>query len=119
MLIKHREYFTYIVTNQNRNVLYVGVTNDLPKRIAEHYFNSGRASSFAGKYNCHYLLYFKSFKYINDAIAFEKRIKGWSRKKKDELIVSVNPGWESLNANIMAWPPKEELLEGRQTMYEY
>lgn len=118
MLIRHREYFTYIITNQHKNVLYVGMTNDLPKRIAEHYFKQGQVSSFACKYNCYYLLYFKSFKYVNDAIAFEKRIKGWNRKKKDELIISENPKCEFLNSNIMEWPPSEELLEGHKTKYE-
>jgi len=118
MLLKHHEYFTYIITNQNKTVLYVGVTNNLPIRVAEHYFNQGKSETFAGKYNCFYLLYFKSFKYINDAIAWEKRIKGWNRKKKEELIISENPEWKFLNTDIMEWPPEKELLADRKSGYE-
>ena len=118
MLIKHHEYFTYIVTNLNKTVLYVGMTNNLPARIAEHYFNQGDSGSFAGKYNCFYLIYFKSFKYVNDAIAWETRIKGWNRKKKEELINTENPEWRFLNTDIMEWPPEKSLLEGRKTQYE-
>lgn len=119
MLIKHHEYFTYIVTNVNKTVLYVGVTNELPERVAEHYFNQGKRETFAGRYNCFNLVYFKSFKYVNDAIDFETRIKGWSRKKKEALIADENPEWQFLNTNIMEWPPQEELLDGRKAKYKH
>jgi putative endonuclease len=107
--LKHHQYFTYITTNPDKKVLYTGVSNNLPQRITEHYLNRGNAASFAGKYYCYNLVYFKSFQHVEDAISWEKRIKGWSRKKKDGLIVMENPGWEFLNENVMRWPPDKEV----------
>jgi putative endonuclease len=101
------KYFTYILTNYKKTVLYVGVTNSLERRLTEHFSNRGNNDSFTGKYSCFYLLYYESFKYINDAIAREKEIKGWSRKKKENLINEENQSWEFLNTKIMTWPPTE------------
>jgi putative endonuclease len=99
-------YYIYILTNSTRNVLYTGVTNNICRRLTEHYFNSGTDASFTGKYNCYWLLYYEIFQYINDAIAREKQIKGWTRKKKIVLIDSFNPGWDFLNKEICeVWPP--------------
>jgi putative endonuclease len=103
--MKRYRFYVYILTNKNKRVLYTGVTNDLERRLTEHYFNSN--ASFTGKYNCHFLLYFEEYQYINDAIAREKQIKGWIRKKKVELINSENPNWNFLNEKIMRWPPKD------------
>lgn len=86
------------------NVLYTGVTNNLSEGIMEHYLNRGNSNSFAGKYYCYNLLYYKSFQYVEDAIAFEKRIKGWSRAKKEILIKEFNPKKHFLNAEVMTWP---------------
>ena len=93
-----------MITNYKKTVLYVGVTNDLIQRIKEHYLNRGDSKTFAGKYYCHFLLYFEKGKYIDRAIAREKEIKGWTRKKKEELIKSGNPEWKFLNEDIMQWP---------------
>jgi len=65
-------YFIYIVTNPERTVLYIGVTNNLDSRLTEHFFNKGKPKTFAGKFYCHNLVYFEEFQYINDAIAREK-----------------------------------------------
>ena len=115
MRLKHLEYFTYITTNPLKKVLYTGVSNNLPQRITEHYLNKGIEASFAGKYYCYNLVYFKSFKYVEDAIAFEKRIKGWSRKKKDDLITEYNPTWRFLNEDIMEWPPGPDAAKRNDT----
>jgi len=101
------KYFIYILTNYEKTVLYVGVTNSLERRLSEHFLNRGNNNSFTGKYYYFYLLYYESFKYINDAIAREKEIKGWSRKKKEKLINEENPDWEFLNSKILPWPPPE------------
>ena len=85
----------YILTNKNKTVLYVGVTNNLEKRLYEHI--TGKYKGFTSKYNCHHLIYFEEFDDINIAIAREKYIKDWSRKKKDRLINSVNPEWQFFN----------------------
>jgi putative endonuclease len=95
-------YFVYIVTNQNKTVLYTGVTNDLPRRLGEHEDASApfQSPSFAGKYNASFLLYYETFENIMDAIAREKEIKGWRRSKKELLINSINPEWKFLNDEV-------------------
>ena len=87
-------FYVYILTNKRGNVLYTGVTNDLSRRIYEH--KHGSIDGFTKKYNVNKLVYFETCKYAVDAIAREKQVKGWSRKKKDELITVFNPVWEDL-----------------------
>ena len=104
------QFYVYIVTNPERTVLYTGVTNNLGQRLIEHYSNRGQAETFAGKFYCYNLIYYESFQFINEAIRREKEIKGWSRKKKMELIKTMNPDWTFLNPTICeGWPPKEIL----------
>lgn len=91
-------YFVYILTNKAKTVLYAGVTNNLGRRLEEH--RNASLESFTGKYKCHYLLYYERFQFANDAIAREKEIKGWKRKKKMELIDSFNPHWLFLNNEV-------------------
>lgn len=98
-------FHIYIVTNPTKTVLYIGVTNDLPQRLIEHFLNKGTKKTFTGRYNCYNLLYYENFQFIEDAIAREKELKGWSRKKKEVLIATINPDWEFLNPKIMGWPP--------------
>ncbi len=91
-------YYVYIITNVNKNVFYAGVTNSIENRLEQHKADAyGEKRTFAGKYNCIYVLYVKRFQYIQDAIAREKEIKGWTRAKKETLITSVNPKWDFLN----------------------
>jgi putative endonuclease len=80
---KEHLYYVYMVTNPERTVLYIGVTNNLELRLAEHYFNKREPKTFAGKYYCYNLIFFEEFQYVNDAIAREKELKGWSRSKKN------------------------------------
>ncbi len=84
----YNTYFTYIMSSSNNSTLYIGVTNDLERRVAEH--KSGSGSVFTKKYHCHKLVYFESFSDIEQAIAREKQLKGWKRERKDALIDSVN-----------------------------
>ncbi|MDB5029819.1 GIY-YIG nuclease family protein [Mucilaginibacter sp.] len=93
-------FCVYITTNPIKTVLYVGVTNDLNRRIQEHTENKGNKNSFAGKYYCYNLIYYEHFSDINFAIQREKEIKKWSRKKKMSLIESFNPEWKFLNEAI-------------------
>ena len=92
-------YFVYILTNLSKTVLYTGVTNDMERRLFEHK-NSTNKNSFTSKYKCYYLLYYERFQFIEHAIDYEKRIKGWSRKKKEDLINGTNPNWNFLNKEI-------------------
>jgi putative endonuclease len=95
-------YFVYITTNKNKTVLYTGVTNDLRARLSQHLQASQHfpSSSFAGKYNAVFLLYYERFGEIEHAIEREKEIKGWRRSKKEVLINSINPQWKFLNDEI-------------------
>jgi putative endonuclease len=102
------KYHVYIITNVTKTVLYTGVTNNLQRRLTEHFLNQGKLNSFTGKYNCFYLLYYESYKYVFDAIDREKEIKGWSRKKKENLIKTENPNWLFLNSTLMEWPPPKD-----------
>jgi putative endonuclease len=82
------------MTNAHNTVLYTGVTNELQRRVLEH--KSGKGSEFTKNYNLTKLVYLESGDDINAAIAREKQIKAGSRKKKIELIASINPEWKDL-----------------------
>lgn len=88
-------YFVYIMTNKNNTVLYTGVTNNLQKRVYEH--KNKILKGFTSKYNVDKLVYFEKTENIYSAIAREKQIKAGSRKKKIELINSLNKEWKDLS----------------------
>jgi putative endonuclease len=90
------QYWTYILTNTARNVMYVGVTNNLENRVAEH--RAGTGSVFTKRYNVRTLVYAEDYQMIEDAIAREKEIKAWRRSKKDALVEAANPAWADLLA---------------------
>lgn len=94
----NHNYFVYIITNINKTVLYIGVTNDLRRRLYEH--KNGLVEGFTKKYNCFYLLYYEHFTHINHAIKREKELKGWRRDKKEFLINELNPDWKFLNDEV-------------------
>lgn len=95
-------HFVYIVTNKYRTTIYIGVTNNIQRRLSQHYFDNQNAKqSFAGKYGCFYLVYYKGFENPNDAILREKELKKWRREKKNKLISKFNPKWKSLNNQIL------------------
>jgi putative endonuclease len=87
-------HYVYILTNKLSGVLYIGVTNDLIRRISEH--REGLIGGFTQKYKTKRLVYFEEFEYIDKAIEREKQLKHWDRKWKIELIEAVNPEWQDL-----------------------
>ncbi len=89
-----KEYYIYIMTNRWNMVLYTGVTNNLKKRIYEH--KEKYVHGFTKRYNIDKLVYYEMFGDIYNAIAREKQIKAGSRKKKIELVQSMNPEWKDL-----------------------
>ncbi|HEX7928566.1 MAG TPA: GIY-YIG nuclease family protein [bacterium] len=91
-----RQYFVYIMTNHSRT-LYTGVTNNLERRVIEH--KEGRGSKFTGKYRLTKLVWFEECPDIREAIAGEKRIKGWLKTRKVALIEGTNPNWNDLSAD--------------------
>jgi putative endonuclease len=94
-------FYVYITTNPAKTVLYIGVTNDLTRRIFEHTENKGNGESFAGKYYCYNLVFYEHFSNITHAIEREKELKKWRREKKVQLIESTNPKWRFLNDEIL------------------
>jgi putative endonuclease len=94
--------YVYILSNHARSVLYVGVTNNLERRIFEHRNNQG--CSFTKKYRCMSLLYYEIFEKITDAILREKQLKNWHREWKLNLIRSFNPNLKDLSLEWMLDP---------------
>ena len=84
----------YILTNDNNTTLYVGVTSDIEQRFAQHC--SGEGDTFTHRYGLHKLVFMEYHSTMMGAIAREKQLKGWSRKRKENLIGSVNPLWHDL-----------------------
>ena len=89
-----KQSYVYIMTNKSKT-LYVGVTNNLQRRVYEH--KNKTIQGFTSKYNITKVVYFEVFNDIESAIKREQQIKGWLRKKKIELIESMNPDWNDLS----------------------
>ena len=108
MKVSKTVYTVYILTNFNKTVLYIGVTNSLEQRLVEHYLEKDNplSTAFTSKYNVVYLVYYEDYIYVKDAIPREKEIKKWRREKKDILIDTMNPKKEFLNKELLGeWPP--------------
>jgi putative endonuclease len=95
--VKIHQYYVYMITNQINTVLYIGVTNDLFRRVHEHKQKTNKG--FTSKYQCNKLVYFEEYQWIDDAIAREKQLKGGSRKKKRDLVIADNPLWNDLSVD--------------------
>ncbi|MDA3952761.1 MAG: GIY-YIG nuclease family protein [Bacteroidales bacterium] len=87
-------YFVYIITNWNNSVTYIGVTNNLKRRIYEH--KNRDIDGFTKKYNVNKLVYYEHFSNIEFAIIREKQMKKWKRQWKNELVEKENPNWDNL-----------------------
>ena len=92
-------YFVYILTNWNHKVMYIGVTNDLHKRMYQH--TNKLIDGFTKKYNVNKLVYYEATEDIRSAIAREKQLKGWIRKKKNNLVTATNPEWKDLGTGLI------------------
>ena len=93
-------YYVYILSNATNVVLYTGVTNDLVRRVYEHR-NNVIPDSFTAKYGVRKLVYYEQTTDVHAALAREKQIKGGSRKKKNELVQSMNPEWKDLYPGLL------------------
>jgi len=85
----------YFITNKTNKVLYIGVTSNLEKRVYQH--KNKAYKGFTEKYNCNKLIYFEVFTDINQAITREKQLKKGNRKRKNDLVDSMNPKWLDLS----------------------
>ena len=93
-----KQYYVYFLTNWNNKVLYVGVTNNLTRRIYEH--KNKLVESFTEKYKVNKLIYYEIFADIEQAILREKQIKGGPRYRKNDLVSKFNPNWEDLSKRL-------------------
>lgn len=93
-----KNYYVYFLTNWNNKVLYIGVTNDLERRLYEH--KNKLVPGFTAKYNLNKLVYFEETQDVTAAIAREKEIKKWRREKKDRLVNQMNPDWRDLGSEL-------------------
>jgi putative endonuclease len=93
-----KQYYIYMLTNKYLNVLYTGVTSNIISRVYQH--KNKLVKGFTQKYNVDRLVYFEVYAEINHAIEREKKIKGWSRKKKNFLVETTNPIWKDLYEEI-------------------
>ena len=91
------QYYLYILSNQKNGTLYIGVSNNLERRIFEH--KNKLVEGFTKTYGLDKLVYFEIFQYINDAIKREKNMKKWKRQWKINLIEENNPNWNDLSAD--------------------
>ena len=90
-----KRFYVYLLINWNNKVMYVGVTNDLHRRLYEH--KNKLVKGFTEKYNVDKLVYFEETDDVISALAREKEIKKWRREKKDNLVLSINPEWKDLS----------------------
>ncbi len=88
-------YYVYILTNWNNKVMYIGVTNNLQRRLWEH--QNMLVEGFTKRYNVHKLVYFEQTTDIQIALSREKELKKWRREKKNDLVESENPEWKDLS----------------------
>lgn len=93
-----KSFYVYIMANKLNTVLYTGITNDIVRRNYEH--KNKLVKGFTEKYNVGKLVYYKQYGTALEAIAEEKRIKGWIRQKKINLINKINPEWQDLSIDF-------------------
>ncbi len=85
-------YYVYILTNNADAVMYIGITNDLKRRLSEH--RAEQISGFTKKYHTQKLVYFEEYSDPTAAISREKQLKSWARAKKNALVETKNPRWD-------------------------
>ena len=93
-----KSYYVYILASQRNGTLYIGITNDLTRRVYEH--KNNLIDGFTKKYKVHSLVYYEQCDDIESAIIREKRLKKWNRKWKLELIERENPQWRDLYEDL-------------------
>jgi len=91
-----RRYYVYILVSSSRRAMYIGITNNLVRRVGQH--RSHEIEGFSDDYNTVRLVYYEEFQDVRNAIAREKQLKRWRREKKDWLVERTNPQWRDLSA---------------------
>ena len=93
-----KKYYVYMLTNDKGNVLYIGSTEDLKKRVYFH--KRGLIPGFTKKYNVHRLVYYEIYSSLEEAEKREKQLKGKTRAKKNAIVESINPSWRDLSSEV-------------------
>jgi len=93
-----KNYYIYILAS-NSGTLYIGITNNLIRRIYEH--KNKLIEGFSKKYSCHKLVYYEEYSDVRDVLDREKQLKNWRRKKKENLIAKDNPEWKDLYQSML------------------
>ena len=96
--MQQNSYYIYILSNWNNKVVYIGMTNNLARRVYEH--KNKFVDGFTKRYIVDKLVYFEETNDVNTAIKREKQIKKWRREKKNNLIEAINPNWEDLSVKL-------------------
>ena len=105
-----RTFYTYMLTNLDKTVLYIGFTNDLAIRLVEHWLEL-KDAAFTKRYHTHYLVWFEETRYVLNAMALEKELKNLLREKKEAIITEFNPNWKFFNEEVLGnWPPTPEQI---------
>ena len=94
-----KQYYWYILASKRNGTLYIGITNDIIRRVGEHKLKL--IDGFTKKYNVALLMYYEDFNDVNEAILREKRLKKWNRDWKIRLIESINPNWDDLTDKLI------------------
>jgi len=94
----NHSYWVYMMSNKTRSTLYIGITDNLERRVSQH--RAGEIAGFTQQYHCPHLVYFEHFRDVSSAIASEKQLKGWRREKKNALIAKKNPYWNDLAVEL-------------------
>ena len=92
-----KNYYVYIMSNESNSTIYIGITNDINRRVYEH--KTKMIEGFTKRYNITKLVYVEETSDVYSAISREKQLKGWTRKKKNELIETINPNWKDLSVD--------------------
>ncbi|MBQ9118217.1 MAG: GIY-YIG nuclease family protein [Clostridia bacterium] len=93
-------YYVYVLVNKTNKVMYVGVTNDLQRRLYEH--KKELVEGFTKRYHIHKLVYYEEYSDVKEAIAREKQIKGFLRVRKNQLVETINPNWVDLSSELFS-----------------
>ena len=113
--MRNHDYWVYILTNKHWTTLYIGITNDILRRLYQHRY--GEVDGFTKRYLLNRLVWIEHFRNVNDAIACAKKLKGWRRNRKTALIQQTNPRWLDLSDEWEQQPkfyerpwPTEEMI---------
>ena len=93
--MRNHDYWVYILTNKHCMTLYIGITNNITRRLYQHRY--GEVEGFTKRYHLNRLVWLEHFRNVKDAIACEKKLKGWLRSRKNALIEQTNPRWLDLS----------------------